>query len=377
MNPGTKLIPLMAAFFAIGNSAFPQDQTSPLFTSGLVGINATGDSASGPTQQYSVSYLLATPLLHKNNDDVLEKKWWGWLSPGISSVSSASDAKLSSLTTSDSVKTGIGTVRINQITQSLEFQGGIEFYPAPPKNGAQFGSNQSWARTSISAIAGGGVVVPFAGAPDASEFGLNSSLAQQFQQDPALRATYPQLAAALACAFPAGGGNPPPTCTGSGPTIVDLVFPARTRFYRSFFVGVRLRTFYLSGNCTSDWDCSPAQIYPGTFDFRLGEDESVTAGHLVPIVATLNGTYPIPGTQGILRIFGSVYLRVQGTHSATTLAITPSATFVSPTQPAVVLQPIRPADTDYYHLGVGVDLVPLLNKWFGNKQQRFKRSSPD
>ena len=105
--------------------------------------------------------------------------------------------------------------------------------------------------------------------------------------------------------------------------------------------------------------------YPGTFDVRFGEDESVTGVHLVPLVATLTGSFPIPGTKGALRLFGSTYIRAYRNQDTLALVLVPSPNFISLDNPAVVVQPILRSDQDYFRLGVGLDLFPMLSKLMG------------
>lgn len=347
--------------------------TSTLYTLGVAGLNAMGTSSSGPSQQYFASFSLLTPLpIHSNDKDPLHDPVWAWLDPRIASVPSANSAQLSSLSSSSSLTTGLGTQKITDITQSFEFQGGLEYYPIVPAKGAPWGS----ARTTFSLVAGFGVETPFNSASTPTEFGLNANLAQQFKQNPSLATTYPNLATALAC-FTAN----PPTCTSASPpsqTTVAFVFPNRSRFYRDWFGGIRLRTFYYGGDDNSA--CSTGKkvcdIYPGTFDIRFGEDETVTSGHLIPLVMTLSGSYPFPGTQGILRIFGETHLRLKGNQNTPTLAATPSSTFTPISDPSVVVQPINPADTDYYRLGLGVDIVPLISKWISSSKNTQAQPAP-
>ena len=336
--------------------------TSTLYTLGIAGLDATGTSSSGPSQQYFASFALLTPLPFwgNNNQNPLQDRFWAWFDPRVASVPSANSAQLSSLSSSSSLTTGLGTQKITDITQSFEFQGGLELYPIVPDKGAQWGS----AKTTFSFMVGFGVETPFNSAATPTEFGLNANLAQQFQQNSKLAAMYPNLAAALAC-FTAK----PPTCSSSSPpsqTTVAFVFPNRSRFYRDFFGGMRLRTFYFAGdNAACKKVCD---IYPGTFDIRFGEDETVTSGRLAKIVMTLAGNYPVPGTQGVLRIFGETHLRLRANNDTPALAATPSTTFIPISDPSVVVQSIQPADTDYYRLGLGIDIIPLISKWLNSSK---------
>jgi Bacterial Ig domain len=385
-------------------SASSGGTSSSLYTLGLTGINVTSTSTSGPKQQYFAEFDLIAPVhwlgrgcwrpatdsngkqlppvkgKTVRDDEIypLAGRCWVWLNPRIASVPSEASTALSSIGSTSSLTQGIGSQSLGQITQTFEFQAGLEYYVIKPWYGALFGSNDSWAKTTVSLILGGGTVTPFNATSTASEFGLNNNLGQQFNQSvlsgekPSLPSLYPQLAAAL-CNF-GFTGSPNVTCPNPavpGVKTIAFVFPNRSRFYRDYFGGVRLRTFYFKGNCqkaangltlaTGD-PCKPTDNYPGTFDARFGEDETVTGGKLRGVVLTLTGSYPLPGTSGALRIFGATYLRLHKNKNATALILIPSTNFTSLDDASVVAQPIQPSDQDYFRLGVGVDLVALIHK---------------
>jgi hypothetical protein len=361
----------------LGPIFVPAVNTSTLYALGLVGINATSSSSSGASQQYFTEFDVIAPWNCHDGKiaHALQHKCWLWLNPRIASVPSASSTALTTLgSSSSSLAGGLTGKTAGQITQSMEFQGGVEFYVKSPWEGAQFGRNHSWDRTAISIIAGGGVVTPFSAASGAPEFALNANAAQQFNQNPALPSLYPQLASALCNYGFTGDGCPkaPPSASPSaGPSIVAFVSPARSRFYRDFYAGIRLRTFYLKGTCPDpslklpEPACKLDNTFPGYFDVRFGEDETVTAGRLVPLVMTLAASYPLPGTSGSVRIFGSVYLRMRANQNSNPLLLVPSASYATLDQTSVVVQPIAPSDQDYYRLGLGIDLIPLIAKWAG------------
>ncbi len=293
-----------------------------------------------------------------------------WLNPRIASVPSGSATALNALSSSlAALPGGLSGQTIQQITQSLEFQGGVEYYfKSPWEARSIWKGDSSWGRTGVSIIAGGGIVTPFGADSFAPEFALNCNVAQQFNQNPGLPPQYPQLALAL-CSYGYAGAVCPKTPPATVPSTVAFVQPGRTRFYRDFYGGVRLRTFYLKGDCPDpslhqqEPNCKMDNTFPGTFDVRLGEDETVTAGHLAPLVLTLAASYPLPATGGSVRIFGSIYLRMGANRSADPLILLPSQGFATLDQPSVVVQPVPAPDRDYYRLGLGVDLIPLIAKW--------------
>jgi hypothetical protein len=57
-------------------------------------------------------------------------------------------------------------------------------------------------------------------------------------------------------------------------------------------------------------------------------------------------------------------LRLHKNSNATALVLVPSQNFVTLDDPSVVVQPIKPSDQGYYRLGIGVDLMPLIHKWY-------------
>lgn len=353
------------------NASGDSNDVPTRFTLGLFGINAAGSSSSGPSQQYFAEINLLAPLrwlgraCSKNDDDdSLSQRCWIWINPRIASVPSASSTAINSLSAT-SLTTSFGSQTLGQITQSFEFQAGGEYYVIKPADTHFWGMGQGWAKSSVSVIVGGGALTPFNSIMTAPEFGLSSNLAQQFNQNASLPALYPQLASALCNYGFMGGSNCPSPLPATKPTTVAFVFPNRSRFYRGVYGGLRFRFFYFTGNCygkSPSAACKAMNTYPGTFDLRFGEDESVTGGHLVPLVVTLTGSFPIPGTKGAVRLFGSSYIRAYRNQNTLALVLVPSPSFTSLDNPAVVVQPIPRSDQDYFRLGLGIDLFALLGK---------------
>jgi len=281
-------------------------------------------------------------------------------------VPSASSTAINSLSYT-SLTTSFGSQTLGQITQSFEFQAGAEYYVIKPSDTHFWGMGQGWVKSAASVIFGGGALTPFNSITTAPEFGLSSNLAQQFNQNAFLPSLYPQLALGL-CNYGFSSSNCPSTPPATKPTTVAFVFPNRSRLYRGFYGGLRFRFFYFTGNChgTSHSDtCKAMNTYPGTFDLRFGEDESVTGGHLVPLVVTLTGSFPVPGTKGAVRLFGSSYIRAYQNQNTLALILVPSSSFTALDNPAVVVQQIPRSDEDYFRLGIGLDLFPLLVKLKG------------
>lgn len=352
---------------------------SGIFTLGLAGINVTAASSASPKQQYFVTFNLVAPLRWagpvcgpEQSGDPASRRCLVWFNPRIGSLPAVTSTALSSPA---SLTSGITSQDVGQITQSFEFQTGFEYGLLRPADTSFWGHGDGWAKSGISFIFGGGIRTPFNPLTQPPEFTLNSNLAQQFAQNPALETTYPVLAAAL-CNFGLSGSicaNAP----AAGATTVAFLFPNRSRFYRDFFGGFRFKFLYYTGRCSGKSpgsSCQLSDIFPGTLDVKLGEDESVTHGKMIPFVVTVSGTFALPGTHGILRVFGSTYLHAAGNVDATPLVLVPAANLPLDST-SLVVQPINPSDQDSYRLGIGVDIIPLITKWM-NKPGSSASNTP-
>ncbi len=363
------------------------DSTFALYTLGLVGVNVAGASNTGPSQQYFVSFdtRLPIPFLGRSfcgeTDEVfkMDYKCWLWFNPRIASAPAPANSTLKSFSSVNSLSSGLSGETLGQITQTVEVHSGAEYSLF---HGPRVPTSTTVAfKGGLSAIIGGGIVTPINPTSSASIFVLNNNLGNQFTENalgggtPTFAQTYPILASAL-CGTGTGRygftSNPPCTPSASTYSNVAFVLPNRSRFYRDYFVGLRLRTYFFSGDCTHKVDkaaegvptsCKAANIYPGTFDVRLGQDETVTGGYLRRLVLTSTASYPLPGTSGAVRIFGSTYISMNRNKNMPALALLAASSTIPITDPTVVIQPIKPSDHDYFRLGVGVDLVPLISKW--------------
>ncbi|HEY0702116.1 MAG TPA: hypothetical protein VGD60_05055 [Candidatus Acidoferrales bacterium] len=363
------------------------DSTFALYTLGLVGVNVAGASNTGPSQQYFVSFdtRLPIPFLGRSfcgeSDEgfKMDYKCWLWFNPRIASAPAPASSTLKSFSSVNSLSSGLSGETLGQITQTIEVHSGAEYALF---HGPRVPTSTTVAfKGGLSAIIGGGIVTPINPTSNASIFVLNNNLGNQFTTNAlsggpqTFAQTYPILASAL-CGTGTGryGFTSTPPCTPSANTYSNVAFvlPNRSRFYRDYFIGLRLRTYFFSGDCTHKIDkaaenattsCKAANIYPGTFDVRLGQDETVTGGYLRSAILTTSASYPLPGTSGAVRIFGSTYISMNRNRNSPALALLAASSTIPITDPTVVVQPIRPSDHDYFRLGLGVDLVPLISKW--------------
>ncbi len=350
-----------------------------LYSLMLGGVDVTSTSSSGPKGQYSVDVRLSAPL--GSGSDPLEAPLWVWLNPRVASLPTSQTANISSLASSTTAFSSSGVpTTLGAITQSLEFHGGLEVAILKPRKEVLFTGILGNQTIGISLIGGLGAVSPFNSAAGAQEYNLGTlntgkqtgtanvtNLLQQFSNTPQLQSQYPQLYNTLSTNCPNSGSSPTPAAACSY-EYVGFVLPNRSRFERSWALGMRVKSFYFASGCTQasidpkdvSLRCQPEGTFPGTLDVTLGQDESVTAGRLYGFVLTVSASYPIPGLAWA-RVFGSAYLGLSKNENSPVLPLDPVSSFIDLSNTSLILQPVMPQNQDYFRLGFGVDIAQLIN----------------
>jgi hypothetical protein len=301
---------------------------------GMLGLDVTG-STGGPQQQWFAGADLMERIF-RYDDHHPHGGLWAWTDLKLGSIPTAKTSALSSLGSASTVVSSSGFQSVGDITQSLELRGGL----AP-----------SLGNKTVSLLLGFGVVSPINPVNGAQEYGLSQNLYNQFvasaqptsaTSSTNLESLYPSLWGALNCSY----ASPAPSgCPATKATTVAFVLPSRSRFYRNYFAGFRL-WFDPRNNGNS---------FPGRFDITAGQDETVTAARFHGVVLSLFGDYPID-SNGLVRAFGSVHMRIARNVNNVTLDMVPVANFVDPTTSTVVVQQTKPLDQDYFRIGLGFDI---------------------
>ena len=372
-------------------SGNPNHWKYPL-TRAVVGLDLSAVSSQTVRQAYFVDFNLLAPFKFPGtsaNEDALESRWWFWLNPRITSLPKAADP--SALSTIDEAGTFF-TNFSNQghtadIAQGFDVNGGVEMAVLKPRDGIPWWGEyvNTQARLGISLIAGAGVATPFSTTDADVTSQVNQSICDAFK--PTTPATFQGIPVSdpggLVCTIPSGAtspqvvaGNPAfdPTNPASPKTVndsfVSFFTPQRSRFFRRYYGGFRLKTYFFSPDVQGECDpkirarCNaPYDIFPGIIDVTAGQDEAVTKGKLTRVLFRVEGVYPLPFVPGF-HIFGSIYTSFKGNAPSQ-----PFNTFTVNT-PAngdandanTFRFPLNPLDRDYFRVGVGVDLIQLLKR---------------
>lgn len=160
-------------------------------------------------------------------------------------------------------------------------------------------------------------------------------------------------------------GKPP-----AGKTYVGFVPLERDRFFRQWYVGLRVKSLYC--------DNSPCNLYKNSFpsilDFGFGQNEAVTGGTFKldgknAFVIRVDAFYPLPFTPArFLYLYGSAVMKIghggPRIDNPLFLDVAPGEVQITSNEvfiPPSAVQPSR-LNRDYYKIGVGVNLTELLNR---------------
>jgi hypothetical protein len=150
---------------------------------------------------------------------------------------------------------------------------------------------------------------------------------------------------------------------------IAFVDRERSRFFRKYYAGIRLKTYHFSdlvkGDlCDKDDDPEHCEglynLFPGVIDLTVGQDEQVTGGHLSGWLFRLDAVYPLPFAPAF-SIFGSVNSAFQKNHS-TNPVILPATSQTPLSDPSVFIVNVDPRSRDVYRIGLGVDILQIIKK---------------
>jgi hypothetical protein len=339
------------------------------------------------------------------NEDALESRWWFWLNPRITSLPKAADpSAISTIDESGTFFTNFTNKgHTADIAQGFDVNGGVEMALIKPRDGIPWWGEyvNTQARLGVSLIGGAGIATPFS-IPDTDVTSqVNQSICDAFK--PKTPATFQGKPVSdptgLVCTFPSGSNSPqvvvpnpafdpnhpdpmiPATVNDS---FVSFFTPARSRFFRRYYGGFRVKTYFFSPDVKGECDpkrkgrCdAPYDIFPGIVDVTVGQDEAVTKGKLTRVLFRIEGVYPLPFIPGF-HIFGSIYTsfkRNSQDQPFNTFAIN------APTNGAAndlntFRFPLNPLDRDYFRIGVGIDLIQLLKRNKGGQPTTNTATTP-
>jgi hypothetical protein len=142
--------------------------------------------------------------------------------------------------------------------------------------------------------------------------------------------------------------------------------PDRDSFFRQYYAGFRIKTHYFLQDPSGSYSLINR---PGAMlDVAVGQNEAVSGGKLRGLVLRLDGFYPLPvSDKSIFYLYGTalINLRRQATISdPVILATAPSNVTVPADNVFVITSP--QSNRDVYRIGIGVNLIELFRKRYGD-----------
>lgn len=322
----------------------------------VAGIDISGASSASGQQKFFLEAGLDTPIGFTNSPkDPLDRSVWLFLTPRISSIAQSPTPIANLNTSGDFLGSSLSSTNTTQLVQSVDIAGGVEYMFLKPRHGIPFWGQYPNTHAKIGAglILGVGAITPFT-TPEGTK------AAQEFVVNDSIKNAYPSIF----------------TSTNTK-TVAAFVNRDRSRFFRKYYGGVRLKTYYFTdkarmtpkenGNtgCTdqdTSSDCDPVyNIFPGTIDLAVGQDESITGGALRGLTFRLEAVYPLPFVPG-LHIYGGMYTALSRNRSTNPLILLPPSPLLDLNDPKVQIIPVDPLNRDSYRLGIGFDLLQLFKK---------------
>jgi hypothetical protein len=317
-----------------------------------------------------VAREIAKPLLQDRIDaaesdlykaqDPTNHRLWVWMNPRISSLPQQATDLLSSVSSSTPSFNSLAKSSFNQVVQGFELLGGLEYLWNHPGNAWRFGN----AGLALAFVGGAGFSTPFP---------ANLANTQQYNVPATL------TPAQITTIFGPAGVSPVPCATGVMPTtmakctnVVAFVPPDRTRFYAQYYGGLRLKTFFFHGDdsnsefgdlCSQRKRDELCPVFPGIFELGVGQNAAVSGGRLRGMVLRTEAFYPLPFA-GSFHLFFTSWVHLGGHNFTSTPVIldNTSPPLTSLNVLGVVILPHEVPNRDYYRLGMGVDIISLINK---------------
>ncbi len=308
----------------------------------IVGFEQAGVSSAQSKQNFFFDLLYDRPLGLRLDPD-LGAPLRGWGNLRISSVPQQINTSVAQFAAGFAQQ--VGNLQVNQVAQSFEFLGGIEYrlFPGPPKKNKRNESRRNDIGyaipppsdrdirevASLNLILGGGVITPLTPQDSVQEFDVPANQPTFFTQ-------YPQAV---------------------GKQFVAFTLPDRNRFFRQAYGGLRLMSHPLGD--------SARVRFPETLDITYGFNESITGGRIRGGVLRLEGFVPIPyASVSWIYFFGTGMFKPGGRAVITSpflLQTAPAGTLPSDPNAVVIITP--QANRDYYRIGMGIDFIDLVKNW--------------
>jgi hypothetical protein len=302
-----------------------EDRPVSLLTRAVVGYEQAGAAAAQKKQDYFFDLFISStfPFRQKINPDFGER-FRTWVDLRFSSVPQSGEATLGAFSTG--FATQVAGLKIKDVANVFDFLAGFEYRLTGNDALLPSFDRRTKQKFSLSLIAGGGTITP----------------------------TNPLDSITTFKVFDAAPGLPP---AAIGKQFVAFVQNDRDRFFRQYYAGLRIQTFFFNLHNI------PMQRFPAQLDLTVGQNEFVTGGKLHGPVVRIEGYFPLPYENlKFINIIGTAVLRPGHALTSVPLVLEPAPAGTIVPGPNVALIAIPQPNRDYYRAGFGLDFISFVQK---------------
>jgi hypothetical protein len=221
---------------------------------------------------------------------------------------------------------------------------------------------------SLSLILGGGAISPLSASQTTPQVYEATPLILQTQTPSAPFTTFAASCGSAPSPAPPGTSAP----STPAPSCYVVFIPGdRTRFYRSYDAGLRLKLYPLDAK---DGDLR----FPAMIDFTFGQNEYVTGGRMSGAVMHAGVIFPFPRIDGVYAFVNmdTALSKQIGGGPQLQLIPAPVTTGLTATSPSVYTISTTQPNRDRFALGFGVDIFHLFAKYFDAHPSSTSNASP-
>lgn len=302
-----------------------EDRPVSLLTRAVVGYEQSGAAAARKEQNYFFDLFISKtlPIAQKIDPDFGERlRTWGDIR--IDSIPQPGTATIGELTSG--FVTNVSGLAVKDAANVFDFQAGFEFRLTGNKALLPSFDRRTKQKFTASLIASIGAITP----------------------------TEPQQSITTFKVFPAAPGLPP---EAKNKEFVAFVSSDRDRFFRQYYAGLRLQTFFFNQHNV------PMQRFPAQLDIAVGQNEFVSGGRLSGPVFRFDGYFPLPYDElQFINIYGTALLRPGRAQTGIPLILQPAPAGTVVPGANVALIEVRQINRDYYRAGIGIDLISFVKK---------------
>ncbi len=323
------------------------EQPVSLLTRAVVGYQQAGAAAAKIEQNYFFDLFVSKSLPWRQTvHPDFGERFKVWTSARTLSVQQSGEFKLGDFSTS--LVSGVANLQAKEAVRVIDALGGIELRLTGNNALLPSFDRDTKQKFSLSLIVGGGFVTPTDPKEQIFKFKIPDQkavegLPKELQNTPDVRR--------LLDLKRAGFDN------------VALVADDRDRFFRQYYAGLRLQTFFFNRHNV------PLQRFPAQLDFAIGQNEYVSGGRLHGPIIRVDAYFPLPyDNLQFINLYGTVLMRPTRVTTGSPLVLEPvldaQGNFDNKfPAPNTALLPVHQFDRDYYKFGVGFDLISFIKKY--------------